>query len=155
MFTNNLQSKRSDADKKQNNTYQVPNCLLKHKTEVVTIIWIAKRLLLRAFNFGTKIYTIWFIMYFIFLCLHLRCVDISTIHGFVYHETKNIFWWYFLVIVTMFWQNSSFLELSIQERKPENASHTCIDTVHRTTPIFRKVRMKLISLNVVFFQKAK
>ena len=25
MFTNNLQSKRSDADKKQNNTYQVLN----------------------------------------------------------------------------------------------------------------------------------
>jgi len=96
MFTNNLQSKRSDADKKQNNTYQVPNCLLKHKTEVVTIIWIAKRLLLRAFNFGTKIYTIWFIMYFIFLCLHLRCVDISTIHGFVYHETKK----YILVVLT-------------------------------------------------------
>jgi len=54
MFTNNLQSKKSDAAKKQNNTYQVLNWLTLYKSEVFTKIWIEVHILFTVFHFWNK-----------------------------------------------------------------------------------------------------
>jgi len=120
MFTNNLQSKKSDAAKKQNNTNQVLNWLTLYKPEVFTIIWIEVHILLRVFHFWYKqlhnmIYHV--VQHALFTCIW----DVLTFQQYtvlsITKKTKR-FSWYLLVKLSMFWQISSFLELSIQERKP-------------------------------------